>query len=63
MSPRPLLLALAASAAMLSPAVATQAAAQSTCTQLESSAGLRGAECGRLTIAELAVLHTGRVAG
>jgi hypothetical protein len=46
MSSKTLLLALATSAALLSPAVATQAAAQTACTQLESSAGLSGDDCG-----------------
>ena len=63
MTHRTLLLAFAASATLLSPALATQAAAQTACTQLESSAGLRGADCGRLTIAQLAVIHTGRAGG
>ena len=64
MSSKTLLLALATSAALLSPALATQASAQTSgCTQLERSAGLRGAECGRLTTAQLAVIHTGRVGG
>jgi hypothetical protein len=63
MSSKTLLLALATSAALLSPAVATTASAQSACTQLESSAGIRGADCGRLTIAQLAVIHTGRAGG
>jgi hypothetical protein len=60
---RALLLAFAASAALVSPISATQAAAQTACTQLERSAGLRGADCGRLTIAQLAVIHTGRAGG
>jgi hypothetical protein len=57
MTSRTLLLALAASAALLSPALATQAAAQTACTQLERSAGLRGDACGRLTLAEIAAIH------
>jgi hypothetical protein len=28
-----------------------------TCTQLESSVGLRGAECGHLSVGEIAVIH------
>ncbi|MCU0856306.1 MAG: hypothetical protein MUF63_15815 [Rhodobacteraceae bacterium] len=63
MTPRTLLLALAASAALLSPALATQAAAQGACTQLESSAGLRGDDCGKLTTAQIAVLHGDRAGG
>ena len=64
MTTRTLLLAAAMSTAVFSPALATKAAAQTSgCTQLESSAGLRGAECGRLTIAQIAVIHTGRVGG
>jgi hypothetical protein len=63
MTPRNLLLALAASTALLSPAVATQAAAQNACSQLESSAGLSGDDCGHLTIAQIAVIHGGRVGG
>ncbi len=63
MSSKTLLLALAASAALLSPAVATQAAAQTACTQLESSAGLSGDECGKLTTAQIAVLHGDRAGG
>jgi hypothetical protein len=60
---RNLLLAFAASAALLSPAIATQASAQSACTQLERSAGLSGDECGKLTIAQIAVIHGDRVDG
>jgi hypothetical protein len=63
MSSKTLLLALAASAALLSPAIATQAAAQTACTQLESSAGLSGDECGKLTTAQIAVLHGDRAGG
>jgi hypothetical protein len=63
MSTKTLLIALAASAALLSPAVATQAAASTACSQLERSAGLRGDECGRLPLAEVARLHTGRASG
>jgi len=63
MTSRNLLLAFAASAALLSPALATQAAAQSVCTQLESSAGLSGDECGKLTTAQIAVIHGDRVGG
>ena len=63
MSIRNLLLALAASAALVSPAIATQAAAQGACTQLESSAGLSGDECGKLTTAQIAVIHGDRAGG
>jgi hypothetical protein len=63
MTPRNLLLALAASAALVSPAIATQAAAQGACTQLESSAGLSGDECGKLTTAQIAVIHGDRAGG
>jgi hypothetical protein len=63
MSSKTLLLALAASAALLSPAVATQAAAQTACTQLESSAGLSGDDCGKLSTAQIAVLHGDRAGG
>jgi hypothetical protein len=63
MTPRNLLLAFAASAAFLSPALATQAAAQGTCTQLESSAGLSGDDCGKLTTAQIAVIHGDRAGG
>lgn len=61
MTSRSLLLAVAA--ALLSPALATQAAAQGACTQLESSAGLSGDECGKLTTAQIAVLHGDRAGG
>ena len=63
MTHRNLHLAFAASAARVSPAIATQAAAQSASTQLESSAGLSGDECGKLTIAQIAVIHGDRVDG
>ena len=63
MSDKTLLFALATAGALLSPALATQAAAQTACTQLESSAGLRGDACGRLTLAQVAALHGDRVGG
>jgi hypothetical protein len=63
MTPRNLLLAFAAAAALLSPALATQAAAQNACTQLESSAGLSGDQCGKLTTAQIAVIHGDRAGG
>jgi hypothetical protein len=63
MTPRTVLLSLAAAAALLSPVLATQASAQGVCTQLERSAGLSGDECGKLTIAQIAVLHGDRAGG
>lgn len=60
---RPLLLALAASAALMSPVLATGAAAQTACTQLERSAGLSGSDCGRLTLAQVAAIHGDRAGG